>query len=66
LEELRREFGRLPVRVGVEDSVVYVRLASRVEDRQFRRCVETCKRLGFNNNGKWVPGAGDIRQRVFA
>jgi len=55
VEEVKREFGKLPVYVGVEDGLLYVKLLSRVDDRQFRRYVETCKRLGFRfEGGRWV------------
>jgi hypothetical protein len=45
LEEVRREFSGLPVYVGVEEG--YVRRTAPMDKRQFRRCLETCKRLGF-------------------
>ncbi len=54
-EEVKREFGKLPVYVGVEDGLLYVKLLSRVDNKQFRRYVETCKRLGFRfEGGRWV------------
>jgi len=55
LEELRREFGKLPVYIGVEDGLIYVKLMGRVDDRQFKRYVQTCRRLGFKfKDGRWV------------
>ncbi len=55
LEELRREFGRLSVYIGVEDGHIYVKLMGRVDSKQFRRYVKTCKRLGFRfEGGRWV------------
>jgi hypothetical protein len=45
LEEVRREFSGLPVYVGVEDG--YVKRTAPVDQRQFRRYLETCRRLGF-------------------
>ncbi len=45
LEEVRREFSGLPVYVGVEED--YVKRTAPMDQRQFRRYLETCKRLGF-------------------
>jgi uncharacterized protein (UPF0210 family) len=50
LEEVRREFSGLLVYVGVEDGYVYVKVT--VDKRQFRRYLETCKRLGFRFDRK--------------
>ncbi len=47
LEEVRREFSGLPVYVGVEDGYVYVKRTAPMDKRQFRRYLETCRRLGF-------------------
>ncbi len=47
LEEVRREFSGLPVYVGVEDGYVYVKRTAPMDQRQFRRCLEACRRLGF-------------------
>ncbi len=47
LEEVRREFSGLPVCVGVEDGYVYVKRTAPMDRRQFRRYLETCRRLGF-------------------
>jgi len=45
----------VPVYVGVEDGLLYVKLLSRVDDRRFKRYVQTCKRLGFRfEGGGWV------------
>jgi hypothetical protein len=41
----RREFSGLPVYVGVEDG--YVKRTAPMDQRQFKRYLETCKRLGF-------------------
>jgi hypothetical protein len=43
LEEVRREFSGLPVYVGVEDCCV--KRTAPTDQRQFRRCLETCRRL---------------------
>ncbi|MFZ8808701.1 MAG: hypothetical protein ACO2PN_11440 [Pyrobaculum sp.] len=43
LEKVRREFSSLPFYVGVED--VYVKRTAPMDQRQFRRCLEMCKRL---------------------
>jgi len=45
LEEVRREFSGLPVYVGVEDG--YVKRTAPMDQRQFRRYLETCRRLSF-------------------
>ncbi len=45
LEEVRREFSGLPVYVGIEDG--YVKRTAPMDQRQFRRYLETCRRLGF-------------------
>jgi hypothetical protein len=45
LEEVRREFSGLPVYVGVEEG--YVKRTAPMDQRQFRRYLETCERLGF-------------------
>ena len=47
LEEVRREFSGLPVYVGVEDRHVYVKRTAPMDQRQFRRYLETCRRLSF-------------------
>ena len=47
LEEVRREFSGLPVYVGVEDGYVYVKMTAPMDKRQFRKYLETCRRLGF-------------------
>ncbi len=45
LEEVRREFSGLPVYVGVEEG--YVKRTASMDQGQFRRYLETCRRLGF-------------------
>ncbi len=45
LEEVRKEFSGLPVYVGVEDGYVYVKRTAPMDKRQFKRCLETCRRL---------------------
>ena len=45
LEEVRRVFSGLPVYVGVEEG--YVKRTAPMDQRQFRRYLETCRRLGF-------------------
>ena len=56
-EEVRREFSGLPVYVGVEEGYVYVKRTAPMDKRQFRRYLETCKRLGFRfdrRGERWV------------
>ncbi len=43
LEEVRRVFSGLPVYVGVEDG--YVKRTAPMDQRQFKRYLETCRRL---------------------
>jgi len=62
VEEVRKGLRGFPVYVGVEDDVVYIKLTGRLDDRQFRRYVETCKRLGFKfRGGRWIK---EIRQHL--
>jgi hypothetical protein len=61
LEEVRREFSGLPVYVGVEDGYVYVKRTAPMDQRQFRRYLETCRRLGFRFD-RWGRG-GSSRWR---
>jgi len=44
---VRREFSGLPVYVGVEDRHVYVKRTAPMDQRQFRKYTEVCRRLGF-------------------
>jgi hypothetical protein len=64
LEEVRREFSGLPVYVGVEDGYVYVRRTAPMDKRQFRRYLETCKRLGFRFDRmgeRWVKPLEELK-----
>jgi hypothetical protein len=45
LEVVRREFSGLPVYVGVEEG--YVKRTAPMDQRQFRKYAEACKKLGF-------------------
>jgi hypothetical protein len=47
LEEVRREFSGLPVYASVEDGYIYVKKTASMDQRQFRRYLETCGKLGF-------------------
>ena len=47
LEEVRREFSGLPVYVGVEEGYVYVKRTAPMDQRQFKKYTEVCRRLGF-------------------
>jgi 5-enolpyruvylshikimate-3-phosphate synthase len=47
----------LPVYVGVEEGYVYVKRTAPMDKRQFRKYVETCRRLGFRfdrRGERWV------------
>jgi hypothetical protein len=57
LEEVRRVFSGLPVYVGVEEGYVYVKRTAPMDKRQFKRYLETCRRLGFRfdrRGERWV------------
>jgi hypothetical protein len=57
LEGVRREFSGLPVYVGVEDGYVYVKRTAPMDKRQFKKYLETCKRLGFKfdrREERWI------------
>jgi len=57
LEEVRREFSGLPVYVGVEDGYVYVKRTAPMDQRQFKKYTEVCRRLGFRfdrRGERWV------------
>jgi hypothetical protein len=62
LEEVRREFSGLPMYVGVEDG--YVKRTAPMDQRQFRRYLETCKRLGFRfdrRGERWVKPLKELQ-----
>ncbi len=62
LEEVRREFSGLPVYVGVEDG--YVKRTAPMDKRQFRRYLETCRRLGFRfdrRGERWVKPLEELK-----
>jgi hypothetical protein len=64
LEEVRREFSGLPVYVGVEDGYVYVKRTAPMDQRQFRRYLETCRRLGFRfdrRGERWVKPLEELK-----
>jgi len=57
LEEVRREFSGLPVYVGVEEGYVYVKRTAPMDQGQFRRYLETCRKLGFRfdkGSSRWI------------
>jgi hypothetical protein len=64
LEEVRREFSGPPVYVGVEDGYVYVKRTAPMDQRQFRRYLETCRRLGFRfdrRGERWVKPLEELQ-----
>ena len=64
LEEVRREFSCLPVYVGVEEDYVYVKRTAPMDKRQFRRYLETCRRLGFRfdrRGERWVKPLEELK-----
>jgi len=64
LEELRREFSGLPVYVGVEGGYVYVKRTAPMDRRQFKRYLETCKRLGFKfdrRGERWIKPLEELK-----
>jgi len=63
-EGVRREFSGLPVYVGVEDGYVYVKQTAPMDKRQFRRYLETCRRLGFRfdrTGERWVKPLEELQ-----
>ena len=64
LEEVRREFSGLPGYVGVEDRHVYVMRTAPMDQRQFKKYVETCRRLGFRFDRwgeRWVEPLEELK-----
>ncbi len=64
LEEVRREFSGLPVYVGVEDGYIYVKRTAPMDQEQFRRYLETCRRLGFKfdrRGERWVKPLEELK-----
>jgi len=64
LEEVRREFSGLPVYVGVEDGYVYVKRTAPMDQRQFRKYTEACRRLGFRfdrREERWVKPLEELK-----
>jgi hypothetical protein len=64
LEEVRREFSGLPVYVGVEEGYVYVKRTAPMDQRQFRKYTEVCRRLGFRfdrRGERWVRLLEELR-----
>jgi len=64
LEEVRREFSGLPVYVGVEEGYVYVRRTAPMDQRQFRKYTEACRRLGFRfdrREERWVKPLEELK-----
>jgi hypothetical protein len=64
LEGVRREFSGLPVYVGVEEGYVYVKRTAPMDKRQFRKYVETCRRLGFRfdrRGERWVKPLEELK-----
>jgi hypothetical protein len=59
LEEVRWEFSGMPVYVGVEDG--YVKRTAPMDQRQFRRYLETCRRLGFRFDRRGKGGSSRWR-----
>ncbi len=64
LEEVRREFSGLPAYVGVEEGYVYVKRTAPMDKRQFRRYLETCRRLGFRfdkRGERWIKPLEELQ-----
>jgi hypothetical protein len=64
LEELRREFSGLPVYVGVEDGYVYVKRTAPMDQRQFKKYTEACRRLGFRfdrREERWIKPLEELK-----
>jgi hypothetical protein len=68
LEGVRREFPGLPVYVGVEEGYVYVKRTAPMDQRQFRKYTETCRRLGFRfdrRGERWVKPLEELKTAYF-
>ncbi len=64
LVDVRREFSGLPVYVGVEGGYVYVKRTAPMGKRQFKRYLETCRRLGFRfdrRGERWVKPLEELK-----
>ncbi len=64
LEEVRREFSGLPVYVGAEEGYVYVKRTASMDQRQFRKYLETCRRLGFRfdrRGERWIKPLEELQ-----
>jgi len=64
LEEVSREFSGLPVYVGVEEGYVYVKKTAPMDQEQFKRYLETCRRLGFRfdrRGERWVKPLEELQ-----
>jgi len=62
LEEVMRKFSGLPVYVGVEEG--YVKRTAPMDKRQFKKYVETCRRLGFRfdrRGERWVKPLEELQ-----
>jgi hypothetical protein len=64
LEEVRREFSGLPVYVGVEEGCVYVKRTAPMDQSQFKKYTEVCRRLGFRfdkREERWVKPLEELK-----
>ena len=64
LEEVRREFSGLPVYVGVEEVYVYVKRTAPMDQRQFKKYTEVCRRLGFRfdrREERWIKPLEELK-----
>jgi len=64
LEGVRREFSGLPVYVGVEGGYVYVRRTAPMDQSQFKKYTEACRRLGFRfdrRGERWVKPLEELK-----
>jgi len=64
LEEVRREFSGLPVYVGVEDGYLYVKRTAPMDQRQFKKYTEVCRRLGFRfdrREERWIKPLEELK-----
>jgi hypothetical protein len=64
LEEVRRVFSGLPVYVGVEEGYVYVKRTAPMDQRQFKKYTEVCRRLGFRfdrRGERWVKPLEELK-----
>ncbi|MEM4491564.1 MAG: zf-TFIIB domain-containing protein [Sulfolobales archaeon] len=71
VEKLRKELKDLPISLNIGRGVVEVKLTQRVDEKNFKRFIETCRKLGFRFNPKnavwykYVENNGSQKEEVY-